>query len=69
MRQCFRVPDMHCPSCVMRLESLEDRLPGLRAIQANYHQQRLVVEYDEHRLRLEALIEAAQALGYTLEME
>lgn len=69
MRVRFRVPDMHCPACVVRLESLEDRLPGIREIQASYHQQRLDVEFDEQRLRMETLIAEAQKLGYTLVAE
>jgi len=67
MKQVFRVPDMQCPTCVMRLEGIEDELPGIRHIAGSYHKQRLEVEYDETRLSVDQVIAAAKALGYTLE--
>ncbi len=67
MKQTFRVPDMHCPACVMSLESIEDTLPGIRRIRGSYHKQLLEVEYDETQVSLKEIITAGQALGYTLE--
>jgi copper chaperone CopZ len=62
----FNVPDMHCSSCKMTLEGLEDELDGIKHISASYHKQRLDVEYDEKRLSSTQIIAAAEALGYTL---
>jgi len=62
----FRVPDMHCSTCAMTLEGLEDELDGITRIAASYHKQRLEVEYDETRLSPETIIAAGQLLGYTL---
>lgn len=61
----FRVSNMECPSCAMRLESLEDSLPGIQAISASYRKASLEVEFDEHRLSAEDIIAAAQKMGYT----
>jgi copper chaperone CopZ len=62
----FNVPDMHCSSCAMTLEGLEDELAGIKRISASYHKQRLEVEYDEKQLTGQAIIAAAAELGYTL---
>lgn len=62
----YRVPDMHCPNCKMRLEGLEDDLPGIQQIYASYHQQSLKVEFDEQKVSESQIIQAAKALGYQL---
>ena len=50
LKQIFRVTDMHCTACVMRLEGLEDDLPGVKRVKASYQKQQMEVEYDETRL-------------------
>lgn len=65
-KAAFAVPDMHCSSCAMTLEGLEDELAGITRISASYHKQRLDVEYDEKQLTAQAIIAAADELGYTL---
>jgi copper chaperone CopZ len=62
----YNVPDMHCSSCSMTLESLEDELPGIKRISASYHKQRLDVEFDETKLTSQEIIAAGKELGYTL---
>jgi len=62
----YRVLDMHCSSCAMTLEGLEDELDGIERISASYHKQTLHVEYDESKLSGQKIIEAASQLGYTL---
>ena len=62
----FRVPDMHCSSCAMALEGLEDELRGIKHISASYHKQTLDVEYDETALSVLRIVAAASELGYTL---
>ena len=52
VKQILRVTDMHCPSCAMRLEGLEDDLPGVVRVRASYPKQQMEVEYDETRLSL-----------------
>lgn len=66
MKQVFQVPDMHCPACVMRLEGIEDELPGIRRIAASYRKQRLEVEYDEAQVTEAQIVTVAEALGYAL---
>jgi copper chaperone CopZ len=64
-KKIFRVPDMHCPACVMILEGLEDSLTGIRSISASYHKQQMEITYDESRLSEVNIITAAEELGYT----
>jgi copper chaperone CopZ len=62
--KAFRIPDMHCSSCPMRLEGLEDEIPGVKQVRASYHRQEMVVEYDEARVTPDQIVEAARKLGY-----
>ena len=64
MKKTFRIPDMHCPNCSMRIESLEDELPGVKEINASYHKQQMVIEYDETMLADEQIIAAVKKKGY-----
>lgn len=63
-KQIFSVPDMHCSNCSMKLESIEDDFPAIREINASYHKQQMVVEYDETKLTPEQIIAAAKKKGY-----
>ena len=67
MRTLFHVPDMVCPSCVPRLEGLQNELPGVTHINANYKKQTLEVEFDETRTSLAEIIIAADRLGFEVE--
>lgn len=64
MKKTFSVPDMHCANCSMRLESIEDVLPGIKEINASYHKQQMVVEFDETQVNIEQIIAAAKKKGY-----
>ncbi len=66
MKQTFRVTDMHCSACVMRLEGLEDDLPGVKSIKASYQKQQMEVDYDEKKLSAAQIVAAVQRLGYTV---
>ncbi len=66
LKQIFRVTDMHCTACVMRLEGLEDDLPGVKRVRASYQKQQMEVEYDETRLSAAQIVAAIQQLGYTV---
>ena len=65
-KQIFRVTDMHCSACVMRLEGLEDDLTGVKRIKASYQKQQMEVEYDEKQLSAAQIVAAIQRLGYTV---
>jgi copper chaperone CopZ len=66
VKQIFRVTDMHCTNCVMRLEGLEDDLPGVKRVRASYQKQQMEVEYDETEVSGAQIVAAIQQLGYTV---
>ena len=65
IKQTFRVADMSCTNCAMKLESLEDSLDGVKEINASYHKLTMVVEYDESLLTEEQIVDAVKRKGYT----
>ena len=66
VKQVFRVTDMHCSNCVMRIEGLEDDLPGVKSVVASYRKGQMAVEYDETRLSEAQILAAVARLGYTV---
>lgn len=69
MKTTFKVADMHCSMCAMKLEGLEDKLPGIRQITASYHRQEMRVDFDESLVSLDEIIRAAAEEGYTAVVE
>ena len=65
IKKTFNVPDMHCSNCSMKLESIEDELVGIKEINASYHKQQMLVEFDETKISEEQIIVAARRKGYT----
>ncbi len=65
IKKTFKVPDMTCSNCAMKLESLEDTLDGVKEINASYHKLNMVIEYDEKKLTDEQIIAAVKKKGYT----
>jgi copper chaperone CopZ len=48
----------------MRLENIEDELPGIQRIQASYRKARMQVEYDETQISEAQIIAAVKSKGY-----
>ena len=48
----------------MKLESIEDELAGIKEINASYHKQQMIVEFDETRVNEDQIIAAARKKGY-----
>ncbi len=66
-RKTFRISDMHCTNCVMRLEGIEDDLDGVRSVRASYQKQQMEVDWDERRMSEAQIVSAIQRLGYTVD--
>jgi copper chaperone CopZ len=64
IKKTFKVPDMSCTNCAMKLESLEDILDGVKEINASYHKLQMIIEYDETRLTDGQIIAAVKKKGY-----
>jgi copper chaperone len=66
-KRTIRIADMHCPACVMRVESLEDDLPGVTSARASLRKLSVEVEYDERQVGVEQIIAYLRDLGYQAE--
>jgi len=64
IKKTFKIPDMTCSNCAMKLESLEDTLDGVEEINASYHRLEMVIEYDESKLTDEQIVAAVKKKGY-----
>ena len=64
IKKTFKVPDMFCSNCAMKLESLEDTLDGVKEVNASYHRLEMVIVYDETKLTDEQIIAAVKKKGY-----
>jgi copper chaperone CopZ len=65
IKKTFRVTDMHCTNCAMRIEEIEDNLPGVKQVSASYQKMQMIVEYDDSRVSEDQILEAVQRKGYT----
>jgi copper chaperone CopZ len=64
IKKTFKIPDMTCSNCAMKLESLEDDLDGVKEINASYHRLEMVIEFDESKLTEEQIVAAVKKKGY-----
>lgn len=64
IKKTFKVSDMTCSNCAMKLESLEDTLEGVKEINASYHKLEMVIEYDEAKLTEDQIVAAVKKKGY-----
>jgi copper chaperone CopZ len=64
IKKTFKIPDMTCSNCAMKLESLEDTLDGVKEVNASYHKLEMVIEYDESKLTADQIILAVKKKGY-----
>lgn len=65
LKKTFKIPDMTCSNCAMKLEALEDSLDGVKEINASYHKLEMVIEFDESKLTDEQIVAAVKKKGYT----
>jgi copper chaperone CopZ len=65
LKKTFKIPDMTCTNCAMKIEALEDDLNGVKEINASYHKLEMVIEFDESKLSDEQIIAAVKKKGYT----
>lgn len=61
----LKIEDMHCSNCAMKLQALEDDLPGVDTVDARYLSQKMKIVYDDAVVTPDAITEAVRKLGYT----
>jgi copper chaperone CopZ len=59
---------MHCTNCAMRIEEIEDDLPGIKQVSASYKKMNMTVEYDETKVSEAQILESVKSKGYTAEL-
>lgn len=61
----LKIVDMHCTACALNIDfDLED-LPGVKSASTNYAKSETIVEFDETRVSLQAILSAIRKTGYT----
>lgn len=65
IKKTFKITDMTCTNCAMKIESLEDDLDGVKEVNASYHKLEMVIEFDETKLTDEEIVAAVKKKGYT----
>lgn len=65
IKKTFKIPDMTCSNCAMKIEGLEDDLDGVKRVDASYHKLQMVIEYEETQLTEEQIVAAVRKKGYT----
>jgi copper chaperone CopZ len=64
IKKTFKIPNMTCSNCAMKLESLEDTLDGVKEINASYHRLEMIIEFDESKLTEGQIVAAVNKKGY-----
>ena len=67
IKRTFRVTDMHCTNCALKIEEIEDDLPGIGQVSASYQKMQMTVEYDASKVSEDQILEAVKKKGYTAE--
>ena len=60
----FKIPVIHCSSCIWLLESLEKLNPNIKFSQVNFTRKTLQVSFNHHKLKLSELSKFLTHLGY-----
>ncbi|MDY3350403.1 heavy metal translocating P-type ATPase metal-binding domain-containing protein [Riemerella anatipestifer] len=60
----FKIPVIHCSSCIWLLESLKDINPQIRYSQANFTKKTLQISFNHNELKLSELAKFLTNLGY-----
>ena len=56
-----------CPTCVTNIETLLDRLPGVDRVQANFAAERVTVDFDPAKVKVEELAKTVASAGYRVQ--
>ncbi len=56
-----------CPTCVANIETVLDSVPGVDRVQANFGAERVTVDFDPAKVRVEDLAQAVGSAGYRVQ--
>jgi copper chaperone CopZ len=65
MKQIFSVPEIHCSSCLMLLEGLEEDHSAIKNVRTDLIKREVEIEFDELKMSTNEIIEAIDEIsGY-----
>lgn len=65
-KKTYTIANMECSNCAMILESIEDKLPGIKEINASYHKGQMLVEFDEKIVSEAQILAEVAKKGYRI---
>lgn len=65
----FRIPAMHCASCIWLIENFQKLVPGVLTSRVNFVKREARFSYDPRALSLRGLAEQLVAIGYEPELQ
>lgn len=63
MKQLFDIPQIHCASCVMLIEALEEDYPAVKDVRVNSLKKQAEIEWDEKLMTTDEIIGAIKELS------
>ena len=60
----MKISGMECPNCAMILERIEDKVDGVKMVEASYHKGEMKVEFDEVKISEGQIKAEVKRLGY-----
>src|SRR5438094_5248496 len=63
-RTVVKIGGMHCAGCVNAIQGYVSDLPGVRKVEVNLANEKAVLEYDQSKIKLDAIEKAIEEVGY-----
>lgn len=67
-RVTFRIPSIHCVSCIWLLENLYKLQPGITRSEVVFGEKRVTIDFDPRRVKLSGVVRVLASIGYTPEL-
>ena len=64
VHKMFHIKGMECPNCALFVEKIDEDLPGIEMVFANYQNGQMEVEYDETQVSEAQIFLAVEKRGY-----
>jgi copper chaperone CopZ len=63
-KKTMKIAGMECPNCAMILERMEDKVDGVKMVEASYHKGEMKIEFDEAKINEDQIKAEVKRLGY-----
>lgn len=65
----LKIKGMHCTSCAMNIDGdLEDLVDGVKSADTSYAKEKVEVEFDENKVKIDQIIKQITKTGYQAEV-